>query len=459
MKKIIALLLAAVMVFGLAACAAKTEAPKEEAPKAEEPAKEEAPKTEEPAKEEAPKAEEPAAEALPFEGVELSFWFPPYTGTDMEYWNARLEQFTAETGAKVTTTIVPWGDMSTKYMAGFMGGEGPDVFYTTNEILFDMIDAGICLELSPYFDADEVANQLYWSAGYMMGGQYAAPYSTGVSYRGFAYNLDLLEAAGVEGVPATFDEVIEAAQKVKEAGVCEYPIMFPVADDNASPLATFVPLLRSCGGDIVSEDATKATLDTPAALKAAQFLYDLSNTYEVLSKDAVATQYGALNDLFLEGKVAMCAGEAAAFVQFYEDQGRDFNWTMNISLNDGEHESCTFSPCDTMAVNADSANVDAAVALLKFLIRTDSREDFKAANYPTLAQLNADMAPDEFAWDFVARDMAVIGSHSKPLPVCKGISTITEAIKTNEQLLVMGELTPEEACQAMQDAAQAAIDG
>ena len=49
MKKIIALLLAVVMVFALAACAAKEPAPKtEEAPKAEEaPAKEEAPKAEE----------------------------------------------------------------------------------------------------------------------------------------------------------------------------------------------------------------------------------------------------------------------------------------------------------------------------------------------------------------------------------------------------------------------------
>ena len=64
MKKIIALLLAVVMVFALAACAAKTEAPAAEAPKAEE-KKEEAPKAEE-KKEEAPAAEEaPAVEEAP----------------------------------------------------------------------------------------------------------------------------------------------------------------------------------------------------------------------------------------------------------------------------------------------------------------------------------------------------------------------------------------------------------
>lgn len=59
MKKIIALLLALVMVFALVACASGE--PKTETPAAEEPAKTEEPKTEEPAAEE-PAAEEPAAE-------------------------------------------------------------------------------------------------------------------------------------------------------------------------------------------------------------------------------------------------------------------------------------------------------------------------------------------------------------------------------------------------------------
>lgn len=450
MKKIIAMLLAVILVLGLVACAAQP-ATTEQPPAAE------APAAETPANDASEDAA-PADGALPFEGVELSLWFPPYTGTDAEYWAERLAIFTAETGATVTTTIVPWGEMATKYMAGFMGGEGPDVFYTTNEILFDLIDAGICQDLSGYFSDEEIANQIFWSAGNMMGGQYAAPFSSGVGYRGFAYNLDLLEAAGVDTVPTTWEEAAAAAKKVQDAGVCEYPILFPVADDNASPLATFVPLLLSAGGEIVSDDGTQAQLDTPAALSAATFLYDLAND-GLLSQDAVTINISALHELFSEGKVAMCAGEAAAFVNSADQGEINFNWTMNIALNDGAHDSRTFAPCDTVAVSAGSKNVDAAVALLKFLIRTDSRTDFKEQCYPALCQMNADMTPDVYTYDFVARDMAVIGQYSKPLPVCKGLATITEAIKSNEQLLVMGKLTPEAACQAMQAAAQAAIDG
>ena len=69
MRKIIAMLFAVILALGLVACAAQ------------------------PASTEQP----PADDALPLEGVELSLWFPPCTGTDAEYWAERLAVFTAET--------------------------------------------------------------------------------------------------------------------------------------------------------------------------------------------------------------------------------------------------------------------------------------------------------------------------------------------------------------------------
>ena len=77
MKKLIALLLALVMVFALVACASGET--KTETPTTEEPAKTEEPKAEEPAAEE-PAAEEPAAEEgtlyIPVmaKGFQHQFW-------------------------------------------------------------------------------------------------------------------------------------------------------------------------------------------------------------------------------------------------------------------------------------------------------------------------------------------------------------------------------------------------
>lgn len=91
MKKIIAMLLAAILLLGLVACAAQP-ASTEQPPAAE------AAAAESPANGASADAA-PADDALPSGGVELSLWFPSCTGTDAEYWAERLAVFTAETGA------------------------------------------------------------------------------------------------------------------------------------------------------------------------------------------------------------------------------------------------------------------------------------------------------------------------------------------------------------------------
>ena len=87
MKKLIAMLLAIVMLVSLAACGAKTEAPAPEAPKADAPVAD------------APAADAPAAPAKPYEGVTLNVL--GNSSTDSSFMQEYLDEFTAETGIKV----------------------------------------------------------------------------------------------------------------------------------------------------------------------------------------------------------------------------------------------------------------------------------------------------------------------------------------------------------------------
>lgn len=443
MKKIIALLLVLAMAIGLIACGNNSDAAADTTAQTQTPANNDATDT----------AGDTAAK--PYEGQTISFWIPPYTGEDQSYWDERLAAFEEETGCTVEVSIVPWGDMSTKYMAGFMSGEGPDVFYMTNELMYDMVDAGACLELSPYFTDEEIADQLYWSAGYQLGGQYAAPFSAGVSFRGVTYNMDLLEAAGVTEVPTTWDQVVAAGQKIKDAGVCEYSVLYPMAGDNASLLVSFFPTLWSAGGDLVNSDGTEVTLNTPEALAAMQYLYDLTYTYEILSKDCTGIDGTAALELFKEGKVAICFLEPG----YVMTVDLPFNWTAALGVSDGTHDLKTFSPVDTMSVNANSENIDASIALLKFLISVDQRDNFRQTNYPTLAKMNAAAADISYEPAFINDCMAQVSTSANTMPVCKGVSTMTEAIGTNLQLMMMGELTPAEALEAMQNACTIALEG
>lgn len=445
MKKIIALLLVLAMAIGLIACGNNADVADDTTAAPVE--------TTAAANDAADNSEDSAAK--PYEGQTISFWMPPYTGEDQAYWEERLAIFTEETGCNVEVTIVPWGDMSTKYMAGFMSEEGPDVFYMTNELMYDMVDAGACLELSPYFTEEEVADQLYWSAGYHLGGQYAAPFSGGVSFRGVVFNMEILKAAGVEKAPTTWAEVIDAGLKVKEANLCEYPVLYPMAGGNASLLISFFPTLWSAGGDLINEDASAVTLNTPEALAAMQYLYDLTYTHGILPADCTGIDGLAGIELFKEGKVAISFTEPG----YVMTEDIPFEWTASLGVSDGTHDLKTFSPMDTMSVNASSENIDASVALLKFLISVDQRDNFRETNYPTLAKMNASAADISYEPDFINDCMAQVGGSAKTMPVCKGVSSMTEAIFTNLQLMMMGELTPEEALEAMQNACTIALEG
>ena len=80
MKKLLALLLALVMVIGMVACGAK-EAPKADAP-ATQPAAD------------APADDTPAADsAKPYEGATVTWWHYPFTGEDQGYWDERAAVF------------------------------------------------------------------------------------------------------------------------------------------------------------------------------------------------------------------------------------------------------------------------------------------------------------------------------------------------------------------------------
>ena len=114
MKKLLALLLALVMVIGMVACGAKEEAA---APAATEAA---------PAAPAATEADPDASSDKPYDGATVTWWHYPYTGEDQGYWDERAAVFYEQTGITVETTIIPWGaDGAAKLSAGFLGGTGP----------------------------------------------------------------------------------------------------------------------------------------------------------------------------------------------------------------------------------------------------------------------------------------------------------------------------------------------
>ena len=438
MKKFLALLLALAMIIGMVACGAKEE-PKADAPAATQPAAEAAPE---------------ASSDKPYEGATVSWWHYPYTGEDQGYWDERAAVFYEQTGITVETTIIPWGaDGAAKLSAGFLGGTGPDVLYMTAETAYDLISAGHLLDLNGVVPQEILDDEIYLAKTATGDKQYMLPYSGGVSYRGMAFNMDLLKAAGVDKVPTTRDEFVAVALKVKEAGVCEYPVMLPMATAAETTMTSILPNIWSGGGDFATADG-EVVFDSAENLATLQWLYDLIYKHGVLSEDCTGIDTTAQIDLFIEGKVAMLWGETWPYVDRSAEIG--FEWTTSLGVAAAGAEVMTFCPTDMVAVNANAKNQGAAIEWLKFLLSVEQRNNFRENNYSTLLQLNKSADPIVYPVECINVDMAAAGEHTRALPIVKGCSTMTTEMCTNVQLMMMNELTPQEALDAIQAACEAA---
>ncbi|CAM5250182.1 MULTISPECIES: ABC transporter substrate-binding protein [Streptomyces] len=160
--------------------------------------------------------------------------------------------------------------------AKLAGGQMEDVFYTYFTDARHVVDIKQAADLTPYVKelksygtVQQQLRDIYTVDGKI----YGIP-RTGYSM-GLIYNRELFEQAGLDPdrPPATWDEVRTAARKISALGdgVVGY------ADYSAQNQGGwhFTAELYSQGGDVVSADGTKATVDTPEARAVLQTLHDM----------------------------------------------------------------------------------------------------------------------------------------------------------------------------------------
>ncbi|MFT5798209.1 MAG: ABC-type glycerol-3-phosphate transport system substrate-binding protein [Candidatus Azotimanducaceae bacterium] len=102
---------------------------------------------------------------------------------------------------------------------------------------------------------------------------------------------DILEKAGVEGVPATYEEVIAAAEKIRAAGLMEYPVALNTkAGWNLAE--EFVNMYMGTGADFFKAGTAEASVNNEhgvATLNMIKSLVAYSNP-DYLTYDSNATQ-------------------------------------------------------------------------------------------------------------------------------------------------------------------------
>ena len=191
MKKLIALLLASVMVLGLFAACGSTEAPAEEKPAAQ--------AEEAPAEKPAEQAEEPA------EIVNLK-WVTVGNGMPANYdaWKAAMDAYLEEKiGVHLDMEIIGWGDWDQRRNMIVSTNEPYDIIFGNNGTFYNDVNMNAFADLTDLLPSVpglvDLIPEAYWEACKVNGGLYAVPtYKDSSATFYFVYDEGLAKAAGVD---------------------------------------------------------------------------------------------------------------------------------------------------------------------------------------------------------------------------------------------------------------------
>ncbi len=205
LRKILALLLALVMLVSLVACGAQDDAnASNDAP----------PAADDSAANETVAAEEPVDVEIT-EPIEIEFWYQN-NAVYVQVFDELVAKFNSENdkGITVVATGFDASALESAITAGLMDGSAPALFYTRSNAYYGNLCAeGVLQNLAGY---DLPLNEVAVTAGtYADGGLYAA--ALGYQPICLAYNKDILAENNV-AVPTNFDELVAAVQALNAAG-------------------------------------------------------------------------------------------------------------------------------------------------------------------------------------------------------------------------------------------------
>lgn len=262
MKKIIALLLALVMVFALAACAGSSSK------------------------------------------ITLDVIISQYGNYTQEWWTEFEKSFEeANEDIDLNIEIVSWNDIYSVVTSRISTDEQPDILNISG--FADYVADDLLMPAEEYTSAELKANIIpsFWESNEMDGTVWALPILA--SCRALFCNIDLLNQAGIDTPPTTWDEVLTACQAVKDTfGDSVVPWGLDISTDEGQ--AAFSYYSWNFGGGYVDGNGDWA-LNSAENVEAVEYIKKLIDSGYCNSAPYTDTRY-PLQDSFSAGTLAMMIG-------------------------------------------------------------------------------------------------------------------------------------------------------
>ncbi len=213
---------------------------------------------------------------------------------------------------KINLQEIPWNGYYDKYQTLSAGGQAPDIAFVSAAWIQDFAKLGIAMNLDPFLektgafsekDADKYFLKTLDGLRYpgTKGALYAIPYEWVTIV--FFYNKDIFDAAS-EPYPTndwTYEKIAEVGKKLTKVEGDKITQFGFISHWDYSILDSS---LYANGGSILTDDYTKAVLDSPENEATVQWWVDQIQKNKIAPLPAEFTE-GGPEALFGSGKVAM----------------------------------------------------------------------------------------------------------------------------------------------------------
>lgn len=389
------------------------------------------------------------------EQIELTFQHIGGTvPAQTEVLNEMAEAFSEQNpGVTVKVVNVGWGEAYSMFQRQVAVGQAPDLVMLTGQW------ASEYQKLGAFAPVDDVVSEemldIFLESGFVKGDDgmvYGVPWDG--SIWSFFYRTDLFEAAGLDPTapPANWDEMLQYAQALTSGD--QYGLVMPAA--GWEPDDYFLPFMWQAGNEVAVQDGDGwvSAIDSESGLAAAQYIYDLTNTHQVMPKTVTGMDWEGAMNAFVSGNAAMMFNGMWASNSLLANQELDGKWATAVSPA-GPAQQAVLGYPNTLHITEQSEHKEWVGKLLEFIFVGDGEGPTYYDKYCevtgvvgwTKEFVNTDFAQNPIFTPFV--DQVPVSQNRPIVPQYEEFRQIhfNPAI----QDLILGNTTPEAFVQSMDD--------
>ena len=355
----------------------------------------------------------------------------------------------ANPGITIEPIYIDWGNGHSQFYNAVMAKNPPDIAMLGGTWCVEFMEMGTFAPIADYVSQELIDTFIPSGFDVMTDGDgviYGLPWD-GCTW-GVVYRTDLFEEAGIDHVPTTWDELLEAGKKMKDIG--KYLLTVSCAGYEVDDY--YLPFLWQAGGEVCvrnEEGKWVSAMNSPESLAAAEFYKKLVDE-GYMPKEITGMDFEAVLNSFTAGDTAiMVAGmwNIATLEGIPEMEGK---WATANSWA-GPGGAAALSYPNTVHITNASEHKEEAGKFLEFFYNegyydqytitsgvfsfTKTFADSEYAQDPMLAPFIQDSA--------VGRNRPATSKYEefRQMYFCPGV-----------QAMVAGEITPAEFCAQMEEA-------